>query len=349
MSERRSITLNCPLPKLDFDRIVIGHGSGGLLTNRLLEQVIFKALKQTSNHHDGAILQLENKLAYSTDSYVVTPLFFPGGNIGDLAVNGTINDLAMCGAKAKVISLAFIIEEGFLIEDLWEILVSVQHACDNAGVSIVTGDTKVVEKGKGDGIFINTTGIGIVHPNAEINPNRIKEDDVVIISGSIANHGIAIMSVREGLSFESIIQTDSRPLHEMTMEALDTFGKQIHFMRDPTRGGVATVLNEVINDIEMGIVLDEKLLPVDVQVNAACELLGLDPLYVANEGSCILIVNKGIAPDIINLLQKHPAGKNAAIIGEVKQAYQNELVMQSKIGGKRIVRMLPGEQLPRIC
>lgn len=349
MYKPRSISLQCPLPQTEFERITIGHGSGGLLTNKLLDQLIFQALQQHTAHHDGAVFQLNGKVAFSTDSYVVSPVFFPGGNIGDLAVNGTVNDLAMCGAQAEMLSLSFILEEGLRIDEFWEILVSINEACKKASVRIVTGDTKVVQKGKGDKIFINTSGIGKVHSLADIRAERVNDGDVIIISGQVANHGMAIMSVREGLQFESTIETDSACLNHLVLKLLNAFGLDIHFMRDPTRGGVATVLNELIADTKMGISINEELLPIHSQVNAACELTGLDPLYVANEGIFICVVKKEIASDVLQIMHSDDLGKNARIIGEIRKDYKHDLILHSKIGGKRIVRMLPGEQLPRIC
>ncbi len=343
--------LECPLPKFDFDIITLGHGSGGLLTQRLLQSGVFDVLKNDllDQQHDGAILELSGKVAMSTDSYVISPVFFPGGNIGELAINGTVNDLAMCGAQAKYLTLAFILEEGLPITEFWEILVSIKEAALKAGVQIVTGDTKVVEKGKGDKIFVNTSGIGLVHPKANIHHNRIKPGDKIIISGPMAAHGIAIMSLRKGLEFETTIESDTRNLNHITQQLLDLFGANIHFMRDPTRGGVASVLNEVAGMTQLGYVLDQKQIPVDEQVEGACEMLGLDPLYVANEGIFIAVVNPLIAESFLYQLRKEPEFASAAIIGEVVDDHHGKVLMKSRIGGRRVVNYLTGEQLPRIC
>ena len=343
--------LECPLPKFDFDIITLGHGSGGLLSQRLLQCGVFDVLKNDilNQQHDGALLELNGKIAMSTDSYVVTPLFFPGGDIGELAINGTVNDLAMCGAAAKYLTLAFILEEGLPITEFWEILVSIKEAATKAGVIIITGDTKVVEKGKGDKIFINTSGIGIVHPKADIHHNRIVPGDQIIISGPIASHGVAIMSLRKGLEFETTIQSDTRNLKYITQQLFDSFGNDIHFMRDPTRGGVASVLNEVAGLTQLGYFLDQKQISINEQVEGACEMLGLDPLYVANEGIFIAIVKASIADEFVNQLKKNNEFSSAAIIGTVVDEHYGKVVMKSRVGGRRVVNYLTGEQLPRIC
>ena len=343
--------LQCPMPAFDFDVITLGHGSGGLLTRKLLESGVFEILNNPflNEKHDGAYLNLSGNCAFTTDSFVVSPIFFPGGNIGELAVNGTVNDLAMCGAIPKYLSLSFILEEGLRMEEFWEVLVSIKTACQKAGVHVVTGDTKVVEKGKGDKIFINTAGIGELHAAASIRLNRIKAGDKIILNGNIATHGIAIMSVREGLTFESDIISDTMALNETVMALLDEFGQQIHFLRDPTRGGVATTLSEIARDGGLGIEIIEKHLPIDEQVAAACEILGLDPVYVANEGVFISVVDEKIADKYLTKLRGMAQGENAAIIGEVVTAHPKQVVLTSKIGGKRVVNMLAGDQLPRIC
>ena len=352
MSEKKlSVRLNCPMPKLDFDVITLGHGSGGLLTHRLLDAGVFKLLenKYLNEQHDGAFLNLDGQVAYTTDSFVISPVFFPGGNIGELAVNGTVNDLAMCGAIPQFLSLGFILEEGLKMEELWEIIVGIRHAAANAGVEIVTGDTKVVEKGKGDQLFINTTGIGKVHPEAEINLNRIKPGDKIIVSGEVARHGIAIMSVREGLEFETDILSDSTHLNYIVKKLLDELGKQVHFLRDPTRGGVATTLNEVAARANVGIELEQTSIPIDARVEGACEMLGLDPLYVANEGIFLAIVSADVADKAVEILRSDEKGKKAEIIGTISTEHPGKVVLRSSIGGRRVVNMLPGEQLPRIC
>lgn len=349
--QKISMQLQCPMPKLDFDIITLGHGSGGLLTNKLLESGVFELLKNPmlDQHHDGATFCLDGPLAFSTDSYVVSPIFFPGGNIGDLAINGTVNDLAMCGAMPKYMSLAFILEEGLTMTEFWEVLVTIKFAAEKAGVQIVTGDTKVVERGKGDKIFINTSGIGVVHPKAQINKARVKPGDKIILSGAIATHGVAILSIRQGLEFEADIATDSTNLNHTVASLLDVFGEKIHLLHDPTRGGVAAVLNEMARDTNLGIELKENTLPVHDVVASACELLGLDPLYVANEGVFLAVVDPEIADAFLEMLRKDQNGAAAAMVGTVTEFHPRQVLMQSGIGGKRVVNMPIGEQLPRIC
>ncbi|UII75388.1 hydrogenase expression/formation protein HypE [Flagellimonas sp. HMM57] len=353
MSDNKNLRmqLQCPMPQLDFDVITLGHGSGGVLTNKLLDSGVFDLLKNDilEERHDGAFLELNGKTAFSTDSFLVSPIFFPGGNIGELAINGTVNDLAMCGAIPKYLSLSFIIEEGLPVKEFWEILVSIKIACENAGVQVVTGDTKVVEKGKGDKIFINTSGIGTIHPKALIGSRNIKVGDKIIISGNMASHGMAIMSVREGLEFDSEIQSDTTNLNHSVSNLIDKFGSAIHLLTDPTRGGVATVLKEIAQSTELGIDIFQKDFPINDQVASACELLGLDPLYVANEGLFIAFVSASEANAVLKTLQEDEKGKNAKIIGSVVDAHPKQVILESAIGGKRVVSMLPGEQLPRIC
>jgi hydrogenase expression/formation protein HypE len=264
-------------------------------------------------------------------------------------VNGTVNDLAMCGAVPRYLSLSFIIEEGLPMTEFWEILVGIREACNAAGVQVVTGDTKVVERGKGDKIFINTTGIGTIHPQAAIDVKRIEAGDQIIVSGPLAAHGMAIMSVREGLEFESTIESDTQPLNHLTNKLLDAFGQDIKLLRDPTRGGVATVLNEVARDCKLGVMLEQRAIPIDEQVAGACELLGLDPLYVANEGLFIAVVSAEVAQSAKDMMHNDPAGEGATIIGAFTAQHPRQVVMTSAIGGKRVVNMLIGEQLPRIC
>ncbi|MEZ4941982.1 MAG: hydrogenase expression/formation protein HypE [Saprospiraceae bacterium] len=345
------MNLQCPMPKFDFDVINLGHGSGGLLTNKLLEAGVFGVLKNPllDTHHDGAVLQLTGPTAFSTDSFVVSPVFFPGGNIGELAVNGTVNDLAMCGAAAQYLSLAFILEEGLPMTEFWEILTSVKTAAERAGVQVVTGDTKVVERGKGDKIFINTTGIGAIHPKADISMSRVKTGDRIIVSGPIATHGIAIMSVREGLEFETTLQSDTANLNHTILQLIDVFGPAIHLLRDPTRGGLATVLNEIARDARCGVEIHQRQIPMLEEVGGACELLGLDPLYVANEGVFIAVVEEQFAGAVLDRLRKLDFGAEAQIVGEIVEAHPRQVVLHSEIGGRRVVNMLAGEQLPRIC
>ena len=350
-NHKLQMQLQCPMPQLDFEVITLGHGSGGLLTNRLLESGVFDLLKNDllDERHDGALLNLQGKTAFSTDSFVVSPIFFPNSNIGELAVNGTVNDLAMCGAVPKYLSLGFILEEGLTMREFWEVLVSIKFACEKAGVQVVTGDTKVVEKGKGDKIFINTTGIGAVHPKVNISLKNIKIGDSIVISGNVATHGIAIMSIREGLQFDSDIQSDTQPLNHAVLTLIERFGNDIHLLKDPTRGGVAAVLNEIARDTRLGMDLFQKNIPIDEQVEGACEILGLDPLYVANEGVFISIVDSAIAEEYVHLLRTLPEGKNAQIMGKVVESHPKQVLLQSNIGGKRVVNMPIGEQLPRIC
>lgn len=351
MSPEIKMQLSCPMPTFDFDVINLGHGSGGILTHRLLDSGVFSILANDvlNTKHDGAVFNLPGTLAFSTDSYVVNPVFFPGGNIGELAVNGTVNDLAMCGASAKYLSLAFIIEEGLPIAEFWQILSSIKSACDIAGVHVVTGDTKVVERGKGDKIFINTSGIGVMHSSAAIGLQNIKEGDSIIISGNIAAHGIAVMSRREGLTFETSITSDTCCLKYKVEKLLDTFGNGIHFLRDATRGGVASVLNEVAKDGDMGIEIRQKDIPVEEEVDGACEMLGLDPLYVANEGVFIAVVDNTIEHEVVQLLRQDEHAAQARSIGCINNIRKGQVVLKSAIGGHRVVNMLPGEQLPRIC
>lgn len=343
--------LNCPMPVLDYDVITLSHGAGGLLTNRLLDKTIFDILNndKLKTRHDGALLDLSGEYAFSTDSFVISPIFFPGGDIGELAVNGTVNDLAMCGAEAQYISLAFIIEEGMKMEEFWDVLIGIKYAAEKAGVQIVTGDTKVVDKGKGDKIFINTTGVGKVMRSADIDVKRIKPGTKIIVSGNIATHGMAILSVRKGLEFETTIESDTRNLNYAVKEIIEKFGSDILLLRDPTRGGVAATLNEISRDSGLGIILNEKSLPIDLQVNAACEILGLDPLFVANEGIFLAFVEGAIAEDIVKDLKNIEYCENAAIIGEVTEQYSGKVLINSLLGGKRVVNMPIGEQLPRIC
>jgi hydrogenase expression/formation protein HypE len=350
-SDKIKMNLQCPMPKFDFDKITLGHGSGGLLTHRLLNSGVFSLFKNDvlDQQHDGATFELNGRVAFSTDSYVVSPIFFPGGNIGDLAVNGTVNDLAMCGAQAKYLSLSFIIEEGLSMEDFWAIMTSIKIAADNAGVIIATGDTKVVEKGKGDKIFINTSGIGKIHPNALIHHRRIEPGDCIIVSGSIANHGIAIMSKREGLQFETNLVSDTTNLNHVVDNLLNEFGEDIKFLRDPTRGGLASVLNEIAELTQLGFTINQLDLPVDEEVNGACEMLGLDPLYVANEGIFVSVVKKQIAQDFLIRMKASKKCKNASMIGEVTSSNTGKVILKNSIGSSRVLNFLPGEQLPRIC
>lgn len=352
MSDRKlSMTLQCPMPELDFDVITLGHGSGGLLTNKLLDQTIFELLHNETldTRHDGAILNGNGKLAFSTDSFVISPIFFPGGNIGELAVNGTINDVAMCGAVPRYISLGLILEEGLSMEELWEVLLGIKMACEKAGVVVATGDTKVVERGKGDKVFINTTGIGEMHPRANIAASNIETGDKIIVNNQIATHGMAIMARRHGITFDNEIESDTANLNHTIISLIEEFGEGIHLVRDPTRGGLAATLNEISRDINMGIDIKQSQIPVDPRVEDVCEMLGLDPLYVANEGVFAAFVKANIADQFLEKLKLLEYGENAVIIGEVVEEHPGKVVLQSAIGGKRVVNMAVGEQLPRIC
>jgi len=339
------------MPKLDFDIITLGHGSGGVLTNKLLDEVVFELLQNDTldKRHDGATLSYDGPVAFTTDSFVVSPVFFPGGNIGELAVNGTVNDLAMCGAIPQHLSLAFIVEEGLKMAEFWDVLVGVKEACATAEVKIVTGDTKVVERGKGDKIFVNTSGIGQLHPKAAIASQRIQPGDKVLVSGPLATHGIAIMAQREGLEFENNIESDTQSLHHLTLPLLDEFGDQVRFFRDPTRGGLGTVLTETARDTQLGITIEQADLPIQEQVGALCEVLGLDPLYVANEGLFMAVVAPEVAEKAVALMRQREGGQKAAIIGSVTEEHPGKAILRSGIGGRRVINMLVGEQLPRIC
>jgi hydrogenase expression/formation protein HypE len=341
----------CPAPILDHKTIVLGHGSGGKLTHQLVQKMILPLFSNPilEAQHDGAVLSLGGaRVAFSTDSYVVHPVFFPGGNIGDLAVNGTVNDLAMCGARPQYLSASFIIEEGLPMDDLWRILCSMKNAADTAGVALVTGDTKVTDRGKGDKIFINTSGLGVIPEGVNIDPALAKPGDVIIVSGPIASHGMAIMSVREGLEFETPIQSDTAALNGLVQTILGA-SNSIHVLRDPTRGGVASALNEIAAKSGVGILIRESSIPVRSDVQGACEILGLDPLYVANEGRLLLFVSHDDADKVLFAMRANPLGTESAVIGEVTPDPSGIVVMTTRIGGNRVVDMLSGEQLPRIC
>ena len=341
----------CPLPLNDGDRIAMGHGSGGRLSANLLRDLFLPLFSNPvlDRLDDQAVVEIGGaRLAFTTDSFVVRPLFFPGGDIGSLAVHGTINDLAMGGAPPSYLSAAFIIEEGFPMETLRRIAASMGSAAAAAGVAIVTGDTKVVERGKGDGVFINTTGIGLVPEGVHLSANRALAGDVVILSGSIGDHGMAIMSSRAGLEFETTIMSDSAPLHILAAAMLKA-SRGIRCLRDPTRGGLSASLNEIAGQSGVSIEVEEKRIPVGVQVRAACELLGLDPLYVANEGKLVAVVAPECAEDLLAAMLLNPAGRNAAIIGVVGNETAGLVTVRTAFGSSRIVDLLPGEQLPRIC
>lgn len=344
--------IDCPLPLSDYPDVVLAHGGGGRLSKQLIESVFLGAYGNDvlAQLHDAAVLDLaDGRVAFSTDSYVIDPPFFPGGNIGSLAVHGTLNDLAMCGARPVALSAGYILEEGFPMADLWRVAVAMRDAAAAARVPIVTGDTKVVDRGKADGIFINTSGIGVIPHGVDIAPHRIRAGDAVIVSGTIATHGIAIMSLREGLEFETALQTDSVSLHELVAALLADIGPGLHALRDPTRGGVASALNELATAAALGIHIDEAAVPVLEEVRGACELLGFDPLYVANEGKFIAFVDSAFADRAIACLHGHPLGRDAAVIGHAVTDRPGRVFQRSRIGGLRSVDMLSGEQLPRIC
>ncbi|GEO39356.1 hydrogenase expression/formation protein HypE [Skermanella aerolata] len=339
--------------KLDLKngRIDMSHGSGGKAMAQLVDEVFVKAFANPllEQRNDQAMFEVATgRMVVTTDSYVVSPLFFPGGDIGSLAVHGTVNDIAMAGAKPLYLTAGFIIEEGFALKDLDRIVMSMAEAARAAGVAIVTGDTKVVERGKGDGVFINTTGIGVVPPGVSPSGDRARPGDAVLVSGTVGDHGVAVMSTREGLSFETSILSDSAALHGL-VAAMVAAVPGIHVMRDPTRGGLATTLNEIARQSGVGMVLSEASIPVREEVAAACELLGLDPLYVANEGKLVAICAPEDAETLLNVMKSHPLGVDAAVIGTVREDSHRFVQLETTFGGKRIADWLAGEQLPRIC
>lgn len=353
MKKNEDFTLSCPIPIDRYPQILMAHGGGGKLMHQLIEEMFVPTFGNPMllARHDSAMINLQGgRFAFTTDSYVVQPLFFPGGDIGSLAVNGTVNDLAMSGARPLYLSAGFILEEGLPMETLWQVVQSMQQSAQKAKVQIITGDTKVVDRGKGDGIFINTAGIGIVEHAQPIEPRSVQIGDVLLLSGDIGRHGIAIMAVREGLAFESTIESDSAPLASLVLELLAA-KIEIHCMRDLTRGGLSSALNEIAEAAGAAITIDENLIPVHEDVQGACEILGLDPLYVANEGRFVAFVPEAEAERALTILRSHPLGKEACMMGrvEAKIGAQPLVTMRSKIGTRRIVDMLSGEQLPRIC
>ena len=348
MPSHQNFNLNCPLPIDKYPRILLAHGGGGKLMHQLIAKMFLSTFSSDNQiEHDATVLNLNhNKIAFTTDSYVVNPLFFPGGNIGSIAVYGTVNDLAMSGATPLYLSLSFILEEGLEIATLWQVIQAIKQAAQISGVKIVTGDTKVVEKGKGDGIFINTSGVGVINHSLEINSHAIEEHDAIIISGDIGRHGIAIMAQREGLEFETSIESDCAPLAQPVLDLLNA-GVEIHCLRDLTRGGLASALNEIALAANLEMTIAEKSLTVEEEVKGACEILGFDPLYVANEGRFVAFVPEKDIAKTLSILQNYHA--SASLIGSVKKSSQGLVIMKSSIGGSRIVDMLSGEQLPRIC
>lgn len=342
-------TWSCPIPVDQYPHVVMAHGGGGKLMNQLIDGMFARAFANplSERRHDGAFAELpKNRIAFTTDSYVVRPLFFPGGNIGDLAVNGTVNDLAMCGARPLYLSAGFIIEEGLPMESLWKIVLSMKHSADAANVQIVTGDTKVVDRGKGDGLFINTSGIGVIEK--EVYPQAIRPGDIIVLNGDIARHGMAIMAVREGLTFESEIESDTASLSKMVMDLIES-GIDVHCLRDATRGGLASVLVELSQSCGYEFQIDESAIPVRDDVAAACEILGLDPLYVANEGCMAAFIAEKDAVKALSVMNKYSTGPNAMVIGRVTDSRDTRVIMKSRIGTRRIIDMISGEQLPRIC
>lgn len=343
--------LSCPIPLNDYPVITLAHGSGGTLSYKLIREMFIPIFdnEMLSREHDGAVFPVKDgHMAITTDSFVVSPVFFPGGNIGDLAVNGTVNDLVSCGADPLYLTAGFILEEGLKTGELWQVVLSMKHAADKAGVQIVTGDTKVVDKGSGDKIFINTTGVGMIRQGLSIHPSNCMPGDDIIITGRIADHGIAILSARAGLEFETSVRSDSAALNEL-LDGVFNSTTNIHVLRDPTRGGVASALNEICQASGTGMLLQEDSIPVSEEVRAACEILGMDPMYIANEGKMLIILPEGESRKVLNALGNHPLGQEAAVIGRVTAEHPRILRMKTTIGSTRIVDMIAGEQLPRIC
>jgi hydrogenase expression/formation protein HypE len=348
--------LSCPAPLSNHKHIVMGHGSGGRLTADLIERLFVPAFGNSVLRalEDQATVSLSGtngakapRLAFTTDSFVVRPIFFPGGDIGKLAVHGTVNDLAVGGAQPLFLSAAFILEEGLAIADLTRIVASMREACDVAGISLVTGDTKVVDRGKGDQIYITTSGVGLVPEGRSLSISAARPGDKILVSGTIGDHGIAIMSVREGIEFETVLESDTAPLTDLVRAMLEAC--EVRCMRDPTRGGLSSALNEMAAASRVGVKLNEAAIPLRPEVRGACEMLGLDPLYVANEGKLIAVTPPDQAERLLKVMRSHPLGQNAAIIGEVVADHPGMVTMHSVVGGERVVTMLTGEQLPRIC
>ncbi|WP_207689745.1 hydrogenase expression/formation protein HypE [Desulfonema limicola] len=337
---------------MTIDKILLDHGSGGKLSHKLISEILVPIFDNPilSSMDDGAVFEIpKGKMAFSTDTYVVDPIFFPGGDIGELAVNGTVNDIAMCGASPVYLSAGLIIEEGFSIHDLEKILKTMEKAARKAKVYIVTGDTKVVPKGAADKIFINTSGIGMIYDKADTASSNAKPGDKIIISGTMADHGITILTQREGMKFDTSIKSDTAPLNHVVKNMLTDYPQAVHVLRDPTRGGVGTALNEIAESSKAGIKIYEQRLPVKKEVAGICELLGFDPLYIANEGKFIAVVSPDMADQVLKLIHEDEYGRDACIIGQVTDDHPGRVFMETSIGGTRIVDMLTGEQLPRIC
>jgi hydrogenase expression/formation protein HypE len=345
------LSMSCPLPLSDYPEVTLAHGGGGSLMNTLIEKMMLSAFgsPEPGRRHDGAVLDVPfHRIVFTTDSYVIDPLFFPGGDIGSLAVYGTVNDLAVCGATPMWLSAGFILEEGFPMEDLWRVVRSMAEAARNTGVAIVTGDTKVVDRGKGDGLFLNTAGVGVLREGVDVSPGRVRPGDSVILSGDIGRHGISIMALREGIALESDIESDLAPLCGVA-EALLAGGVDVHCMRDLTRGGLASSLNEIAISSGTGIRIEEDLIPVREDVKGACEILGFDPLYVANEGRLVLFADPSEEGRALDIMRQQEVSSGAVKIGTVLETAEAPVTMQSLIGTVRIVDVLSGEQLPRIC
>lgn len=348
----------CPRPLQNYPTIVLGHGSGGKMMSDLIQHLFTKAFDNEllNQMSDSTVLDLKritsshpsSRLAFTTDSFVVSPLFFPGGNIGDLSIYGTVNDLAMSGAKPLFLSAGFILEEGLPMETLGVIVESMAEACKLVGVKIATGDTKVVNHGHGDGLYINTSGLGIIPEGINISPKNARPGDLILVNGNIGDHGMAIMSKRAGLEFDTSIQSDTAPLNFL-VDIMLSESKEIHCLRDATRGGLAAVLNELAFSSQVGIEFDENSIPVQPEVRAACEMLGLDPLYIANEGKLVAVLSEGEAEKVLVSMRNHPIGKNSAIIGKVVEKHPGIVTARTSIGGMRVVDLPAGELLPRIC
>jgi hydrogenase expression/formation protein HypE len=351
MTESKRFDPSCPMPIGQYPQVLMAHGGGGRLMHQLLEQVFLPAFANPSLSagHDASVVEVgAARVAFTTDSYVVQPLFFPGGSIGTLAVNGTVNDLAMAGARPLALSAGFIIEEGLAIETLERVVASMQSAARDAGVAIVTGDTKVVDRGKGDGVFINTSGVGLVEHDLRILPASVRPGDAIVLSGDVGRHGMAIMAAREGLRFESAIESDCAPVWAPVADLLAS-GVEVHCLRDLTRGGLASALNEIAGGARVGMTIDERSVQVREDVRGACEILGFDPMYVANEGRFVAFVPERDAARTVEVLRRHPVSAEAGVIGQTRAEGGGTVLVRSLLGSTRVLDMLSGEQLPRIC
>ncbi len=351
MTTPLDFTLSCPFPIQDYPHVLLAHGGGGKLMHQLIGKLFLPAFGNPllATQHDASVFDLAGqRVAFTTDSYVVRPLFFPGGDVGSLAVHGTVNDLAMAGARPLYLSAGFIIEEGLPMETLWQVVTSMRQAAQKAGVQIITGDTKVVDKGKGDGLFINTAGLGVVEHQLRIAPRSVEPGDAILVNGDLGRHGMAIMAVREGLEFESTIESDSAPLAEVVLQLVRA-GVELHCLRDLTRGGLTSVLNEIAEAAGLALHVEERLIPVREDVRAACEVLGLDALQVACEGRFVAFVPEEDVQHTLEIMRAHPNGAEACRIGKVSDQRSPKVLLKSAIGTQRILDMPSGEQLPRIC